>query len=57
MAERAPAHRRRDYRLCPMCKGTVLFPLQALVGASPQGAGNDEMGTYVQTEAVGGTED
>ena len=30
--------------------------MQALVGASPQGEGRDELGTYVQTETVEGTE-
>jgi group II intron reverse transcriptase/maturase len=36
--------------------GTVIFPAQALIGASPQGEGNDERSTYVQTETFGGTE-
>ena len=36
--------------------GKVVFPAQALIGASPQGEGNDERSTYVQTEMLGGTE-
>ena len=46
----------RDNRLCPTCKRTVLFLLQALVGASSHGERSDEMGTSVQTEAFEGTE-
>jgi hypothetical protein len=57
MAEERGSPQERDNRLCPMCKGKVLLPLQALIGASPHGEGNDEMGTYVQTETIGGTED
>ena len=57
MAEKSSSPQEWDDRLCPTCKGTVLFLLQALVGASPHGEGSDEMGTYVQTEVFGGTED